>query len=212
MREFTISKNAYLSTDINAFYHDGYNGGGAYKIKGTLEYDIFTLKGEISQRTEVDMNNAINSIGRYLLQDLCAIHQCAEKLLTVCVIPRAKVESSYARHQRLFKALIKTVVKRIDGLQNGVDYIKRTTNTYTTHRGSFDGGGDGLKPYPGITLRTCDISDDVKGKDILLIDDIYTGGVNIDEDAIEALLKKGARSVIFYAVGRTVYRRDLLTL
>ena len=30
---------------------------------------------------------------------------------------------------------------------------------------------------------------------------IYTKGVDIDEDAIQALLTKGAKSVTFYAVG-----------
>jgi hypoxanthine-guanine phosphoribosyltransferase len=29
-------------------------------------------------------------------------------------------------------------------------------------------------PYPGITKATCTISNEVKGKDILLIDDLYT--------------------------------------
>jgi len=41
----------------------------------------------------------------------------------------------------------------------------------------------------------------------LLIDDLYTRTVNIDEDAIQALLDKGAHSVAFYAVGRTVYNQ-----
>jgi phosphoribosylpyrophosphate synthetase len=64
-------------------------------------------------------------------------------------------------------------------------------------------GGDGDMPYVGITKATCKISSDVRGKDILLIDDIYTKGVNIDEDAIQALLDNGAKSVIFYAVAKT---------
>ena len=63
---------------------------------------------------------------------------------------------------------------------------------------------DGPLPYKGITKDTCSISNDVNGKDILLIDDIYTHGVDIDEDAIQALLDKGAKSVIFYAIGKTV--------
>ena len=66
---------------------------------------------------------------------------------------------------------------------------------------------DGLNPYVGITNATCRISDNVIGKDILLIDDIYTMTVNIDEDAIQALLSKGANSVSFYAIGKTVYNR-----
>ncbi len=58
-------------------------------------------------------------------------------------------------------------------------------------------------PYPGITRKTCTISPEVTEKDILLIDDIYTSNVYIDEDAIQALLDNGANSVKFYAVGKT---------
>ena len=65
-------------------------------------------------------------------------------------------------------------------------------------------GGDGELPYAGITKDTCNISAGIRGKDILLIDDIYTKGVNIDEDAIQALLDNGARRVYFYAVGKTL--------
>lgn len=56
--------------------------------------------------------------------------------------------------------------------------------------------------FPGITKATCHISPHVKDQDVLLIDDIYTPGVNIDEDAIQALLDAGAKSVTFYAIGR----------
>ena len=53
-------------------------------------------------------------------------------------------------------------------------------------------------------MKTCDISPEVKGRNILLIDDIYTKTVNIDEDVIQTLLTKGANSVTFYAIGQTV--------
>jgi predicted amidophosphoribosyltransferase len=59
-------------------------------------------------------------------------------------------------------------------------------------------------PFPGITRQTCSISNKVKGADILLIDDIYTPTINIDEDAIQALMDAGAKSVTFYAVAKTV--------
>ena len=41
-------------------------------------------------------------------------------------------------------------------------------------------------------------------KNILLIDDVYTKDVGIDEDAIQALFDHGAKSVIFYSVGKTL--------
>ena len=40
----------------------------------------------------------------------------------------------------------------------------------------------------------------------ILIDDLYTASVNIDEDAIQALFDNGARSVIFYSLGKTIRR------
>jgi predicted amidophosphoribosyltransferase len=92
----------------------------------------------------------------------------------------------------------------LPNFENGTNYIVRHTNTRTTHLDRNGQGGDGNLPYPGITNDTCTISDHVKGKDILLIDDLYTKSVNIDEDAIQALIDKGANSVIFYSVGKTV--------
>jgi predicted amidophosphoribosyltransferase len=43
----------------------------------------------------------------------------------------------------------------------------------------------------------------VRGEHIILVDDIYTPGVNIDEDAIQALYNCGAAHVTFYAVAKT---------
>lgn len=96
--------------------------------------------------------------------------------------------------------------KTLDGLSNGTDFITRHTNTRTTHLDRSGYGGEGPMPYPGIAADTCHISPDVVGKDILLIDDIYTRTVNIDEDMIQALLDAGARSVRFYAVAKTLKR------
>ena len=95
---------------------------------------------------------------------------------------------------------------KLANFDNGTKYIIRHTNTRTTHLDRNGEGGDGNLPYPGITKDTCTISDNVKSKDILLIDDLYTKTVNIDEDAIQALLDKGANSVTFYSIGKTVSR------
>ena len=57
-----------------------------------------------------------------------------------------------------------------------------------------------------LQKKTCSISNDVKDTNILLIDDLYTKTINIDEDAIQALLDKGASTVFFYAIGKTVKR------
>lgn len=99
--------------------------------------------------------------------------------------------------------MVSNVVDKLSGFENGTSYIIRYVNTRTTHLNKSGYGGDGDMPYVGITKATCKISSHVRGKDILLIDDIYTKGVNIDEDAIQALLDNGAKSVIFYAVAKT---------
>ena len=105
---------------------------------------------------------------------------------------------------------MKAVISKLNGFSDGTDYIIRHTDTKTTHLAhsprAEQYAGNGSMPYKGITNDTCNISDNVKGKDILLIDDIYTGGVNIDEDAIQALLDKGARNVYFYSIGKTIHR------
>ena len=94
----------------------------------------------------------------------------------------------------------------MDGFYDGTGYISRHTQTQTTHLKNATNltnyNNDGPEPYPGITKDTCTISKNVSQKDILLIDDIYTHDVKIDEDAIQALLDSGANSVVFYAIGK----------
>lgn len=126
--------------------------------------------------------------------------------LRVCVIPRAKREDSYRKNQLYLRATIQYVTKHLAGFVDGTHDIIRHTNTSTTHLARHGNGGPGELPYVGITKDTCSISNDVIGKDILLIDDLYTKTVNIDEDCIQALLDKGARSVIFYSIGKTISR------
>jgi len=98
--------------------------------------------------------------------------------LIVCVVTRAK--ENYRPNQLYFKRTVRRVVEKLEGLVDGTDYTIRKINTKTTHRARAVFGGDGDMPYPGITVNTCDIWPEVKEKDILLIDDLYTYSVNID--------------------------------
>lgn len=203
MRPFTIYPNKYLAVETTAYYHDIYNGGGAYRIQGNIEYDIVTLKGGYSHSSNID--NAKQRICNILCEDITriAVGIHSDKQLTVCAIPRAKPDEYY-KHILHFRDTIKEAISkmasRVDNVHDGSHYIERVVYTRTTH---FKDDMVGPKPYPGITADTCKISNEVRGKDILLIDDIYTSTVNIDEDAIQALLNKGAKSVIFYSIGHT---------
>ncbi|MDD3723467.1 MAG: phosphoribosyltransferase [Lutibacter sp.] len=209
MHNFQIEANEFLKQDIQAYYHTDYVG---FRRQGNPDY-INYLKNTYNDYTEQNIKNlnvAIQTLTDVLNTDLPQILQVQNiSPLIVCVVPRAKTESNYQYNQLLFKAVVRDVVEKIPGFYNGVDYIVRHTNTRTTHLppNTPNYNNDGENPYPGITIKTCDISSEIKGKNILLIDDLYTKTVNIDEDAIQALLDNGARSVIFYAVGKTVQNR-----
>lgn len=200
MNSFIIRPNEYLIREIEAYYHQDYTTFGTPGNPDFLNH----LKNQFGNASTDLLQTSINELIEILNEDLNTIQNFYNGInMTVCVIPRAKMESFYTDGQKLFRRVVSHVVDNIDGYSNGTSYIIRHTNTRTTHMDRSGRGGDGDLPYPGITKATCNISNEVIGEDILLIDDIYTRGVNIDEDAIQALLDEGARNVYFYAVGKT---------
>ncbi|WP_406823477.1 phosphoribosyltransferase [Pedobacter sp. KACC 23697] len=208
MNHFKIYPNDYLSEETLGFYHSDYHSGDDERRNtvGTVENIICTLKNQFKEKTFGVLNQAENSLIQILTIDLPEILKLSRKEnLTICVIPRAKANNSYTSSQLHFKKAIRRSIHTLDGFNDGTDYIVRHTNTRTTHMDRSGYGGDGALPYEGITKETCTISDEVIGKDILLIDDLYTKTIDIDEDAIQALLDKGANSVIFYALGKTMH-------
>lgn len=196
-----------LKHDITAYYHSDYQGGGNWRMSGTIENLICTFKNDIMPYTEQTLVNAARRVVLILKEDMPEVLRLSGKQsLRVCVIPRAKREDSYRENQLYLRTTIQYVTKHLDGFVDGTHDIIRHTNTSTTHLARHGNGGQGELPYVGITKDTCSISDEVIGKDVLLIDDLYTKTVNIDEDCIQALLDKGARSVIFYSIGKTLSR------
>ncbi|MCS4435333.1 phosphoribosyltransferase [Aquiflexum gelatinilyticum] len=202
----TLQTGIFVRQTIDAFYHEDYHGGNSERrvTIGTIENIITTLKNQFQDKSNDVLNRAKNSMIQILKADLPQILiRTGKKNLTVCVIPRAKAETFYSHSQLLFKQGVKAAINDLIGFSDGTTYISRHKNTRTTHLDKSGYGGDGDLPYPGIIKKTCNISGDVKGKDILLVDDLYTKSINIDEDAIQALLDNGANSVIFYALGKT---------
>ena len=211
MKEFTISKDKdYLKQDIQAYYNTTYTGRNN---DGNSDY-LNDLKNTYGKPDDSDskkykeselkkLKNAVKALKKVLEKDLPKILKKGKKdSLSVCVVPRSKAESSYTANQLLFKSTVQSVAKELDKFKDTSNYIVRTSNTKTTHlpENTPNYKNDGKDPYVGITKKTCTFDENIKGKDILLIDDIYTADVNIDEDAIQALLTKGAKSVTFYAV------------
>lgn len=220
MERFIIEKNDFLSENVPAFYSKDYIG---YKRNGNPDF-LNTLKNTFNSYPSSVLNGAVIELNKVLNEVLDIAYMHSEFNfgwpLTICVIPRAK--TTYSPNQLLFHSTIKSFFSKIiNDLQlaqyheiwaDGTEYIKRHTNTRTTHLPTTtpNYNNDGDIPYKGITEMTCHISDEVKGKSILLIDDIYTKGINIDEDAIQALINKGAEKVIFYSVAKTLPNRNLI--
>jgi len=201
MNQFQIHANKYLPRNTKAFYHVPYT---RWQNPGNPDY-LNDLKNTFNHSPVAKLQSAVQDLRNALLEDLPQISRSLGiNPIIVCVVPRAKTENAYHRNQQLFRATVQKSIRLIPGFVDGTNYLRRHTNTKTTHlrnpvRNYIN---DGSEPYPGITEQTCDISTDVAGKNILLIDDIYTPGVNIDEDAINTLLKAGAKTVTFYAVGK----------
>lgn len=201
MIQFNIPANGFLTISTNAFYHVPYMGMG---ISDNPNY-LNDLKNTYNSFPQYKLQSAVNKLLSVLEEDLPLIYQSLGlDVITICVVPRAKSENSYQINQQLFRKTVQTAIDRKNYFVDGTNYLRRHTNTYTTHLGERAPNfiNDGPKPYRGITTETCEISPNVRGKNILLIDDIYTPGANIDEDAINALIENGARSVTFYSVGK----------
>ncbi len=186
--------------DITGYFHDWY-----YKFNDSrtrIKY-VVILKNDMRSHEDWELKAAADELRAALSQDFAEIVK-EHGPLTVCGVPRAKAESSYAYRQTGLKRSIRKVVESMPELSDGLDYIVRVKNTCTTHRSRSGHGGDGEMPRPGLIRDTCRLSPEIRGKDILLVDDIYTPSVGIDEDALCTLIDCGARSVVFYAVGYTV--------
>ena len=193
----------FLTKKVIGYYHDAYHSSNDEKrtTEGTVEFVITTLKNQFNEKSIETLQKARDNLAKILTEDLP--HIITENDMIICVIPRAKIENNYQHNQLLFKKVVAEIAKNLNYI-DGTDYILRHTDTCTTHLARSGYGSNGDMPYPGITKETCNISNEVKGKNILLIDDLYTPELGVDDDAIQALLDHGANSVTFYSIGKTV--------
>ena len=216
MMQFIIFNNQFLKLNVMGYYNTDYLG---HRKPNNPDF-INVFKNTYNSFDINKLNKAYNTVNKILYSDIKWIYNMLgqPRNFRVCVVPRSK--ANLQETQLYFNKAVADTVKKIEldiskyttyPVDNkntiiGTDYIKRHTNTYTTHLGekapNYD--NNGKKVYIGITKDTCHISQEVNGNHILLIDDIYTENVNIDEDAIQALLDNGATGVTFYAVAKTV--------
>jgi len=217
MEKFKIEANTFLKKDVQGYYHTLYK---KMSDPCTETLHINYLKDDNVCFSTERLEESRKKLYENLSDDLPEILKEQNMSLYICVVPRAKPEEYYKPSQLLFKKTIRTFVENTWGNDrlnyvkgyDGIDYIKRTSGTRTTHRYNphfeYNSSEEELSlplPYVGISKDTCTFSPEIKDKNILLIDDLYTYSVNIDEDMIQTLYDNGAAFVCFYSIGYLKY-------
>ena len=202
-----IESNGYLNKQIVAFYDCAYMRpdpeGSGFSLR--VSDAIRTLKNTFNHENDNELFRAKNYIRTIATTDLKQIieQERIENPIIICA-PRSKAD--FSDKQLLFRKAISEAANNTVAT-NGAEYIRRIRNTKTTHLANTrkgDMSGDGDMPYPGITNDTCRLSGSVSGRNVILVDDIYTKTVNIDEDCCQFLLDNGAKSVTLYTICKTM--------
>ncbi|HKM04086.1 MAG TPA: hypothetical protein VJZ04_05765 [Lachnospiraceae bacterium] len=202
MESFKIVPNLFLSERITGYFHQYYTG---FRQPNNPDF-LNILKNTFDTEKQSVLIGAREDVIDILMQDIPQI--MSENNITNCLcvcVPRARALNTYVATQQMLKEAISIAANNIRGAVDGTELIRRVENTKTTHlRTAANIPNDGDAPYPGIAVATCEIyRNKLMNQNIILVDDIYTKNVNIDEDCIQALLNNGARSVIFYSIGYT---------
>lgn len=209
VKQFVIGKNQFLKDqDVAAWYSMPYTAVRTNEPTGTshflnvLKNNFGNVEWSHNKRSADELEVARKELERVLRHDLPSIReQVGEDLCAVCV-PRSK--ASFADSQQQFRATIAKVTGSLAGFSDLTSAIKRVVDTKTTHwRNAPSDLNSGDTPYPGIALKTCELSGDLRDKAVLLIDDVYTPGIGIDEDFLQACIENGVRKIYFYAVAKT---------
>ena len=190
---------------VEAFCSTFYRG---IRKPGNPDY-ILVLKNQYGDMSVDVLMSAKNQLKETLKRDIPkVVSELKLDDVVVCAVPRAKAENEYIPTQKLFREAISEAVQELS-LVDGTKYIVRTITTYTTHMSKVSSyPNEGETPKRGLLKRTCEFDAGIYGRNILLIDDIYTRDIGIDEDAVLTLLEMGAKSVTFYAIGFTSRKLD----
>ena len=211
LRKITLRRNVFINEWTDCYYVLDYLRHG---IPGNPEF-LLTLKNTFNSENIYNLRVAKNKVKDilyrytpYVMKD-AGMSCCA----MVCV-PRAKAFTSYKRTQMYLLEAVSEAAGEIPNVTDATAAIVRTADTKTTHlsgsvmrvtAGGTRESNSGPEPYPGITKDTCIIdAKSVREKNVILVDDIYTPSVNIDEDCAQALYDAGAKKVVLFAISYTV--------
>lgn len=213
LQEFVIGRNDFLKKTTDGYFSLYYTG---YRSPNNPDF-LNKLKNKNNDESIDSLQSAQQQVETLLLDCIPAIMKLYNLQSCICIsVPRAKALCTYTPNQLFLRDAIKNSAMQTRGVIDGTDAIIRHLNTKTTHLDhngknvgrmtskGWEDTNDGERPYPGITKDTCYIDTRlIRGRAVILIDDIYTSGANIDEDCIQALLDAGASYVIFYAIAYT---------
>ncbi len=210
---FRIGNNEYLNKQVDAYAHGLYI---PYKssYSGDLTRLILDLKGSTTCNIDAVKAKASAIIQNDLDLIITSLAKCQKFRPIIVAMARSKPDDFYDAHELQYRptismALAKSSVKSKNSDEiwpiDGVQYIKRVKETQTTHLAhSRTLKNNGPAPYHGITKDTCVLNGDINDEYIILVDDIFTPGVFVDEDCIQYLYDNGARDVLLYVLGLTV--------
>ncbi|MDE7243457.1 MAG: hypothetical protein K2O18_05695 [Oscillospiraceae bacterium] len=210
LRKFTLPVNSYLKRKTDCYFILNYL---RYGVPGNPEF-ILTLKNTFNSESVDNLRRAKNRVVELLTKHTPYVMKNAGiSCCTMVCVPRAKEFDTYTKNQMYLLDGVSEAARQLSNVTDGTGAIVRTVSTKTTHfrkpveRVTSNGereANTGKDPYPGITKDTCKIDTEaIRGKTILLVDDIYTAGVNIDEDCIQALYNAGAEKVVLFTLSYT---------
>lgn len=207
LKRHIIYPNQYLGKETLAYYKKDYVG---YRVPNNPDF-INTLKNTFGDENPYTLNNAKDEVIKILKEDIKEIvEENSFYGCSIVCVPRAKHD--HYPNQLYFLKAVKEAANEISGVVDATNAITRRISTKTTHLKNseyfeINNLNQGDVPYPGITKKTCNINQEqINNKNIILVDDIYTPSVNIDEDAIQALYDFGAKNIIFYSIAMTKRR------
>lgn len=197
-----LKNGVHLKKECTGYFHCFYTGFKKPDNPNFLNILKNTFNSENIELLELSKQKVIS----ILLEDIPQVINLEKFENCILIsVPRAKKLESYHKNQLKLKEAFAKVAALLN-LTNGVDSLIRIIDTRTTHIKkeipNFENNGE--LPYNHITIETCDIiKENIENKNIILLDDIYTKSVGIDEDCVQALYELGANKVVFYAIAYT---------
>jgi tetratricopeptide (TPR) repeat protein len=195
-------KNASLTSEI-IFLFDYYGkktqcGSGINPKHDLISSKILNLKGIDRKNEEATVANKKYVLSNMDIDRITFFSEQIEPLIekrddwVICVMPKSKKAKEPSGIRLVAKKLCRT--RFIDG----TDLIERPVDREPRHE-------DGNRDYHA-ELSSLRITDNnlIKGKNLLLLDDIKTTGNSLKAGK-ELLLSNGAAQVVMIALGRTCY-------